>query len=164
MKPALQGVGVPELDKTIFRVTEPVIEETLRHLKAWSYSEAVCHWLGECSPQFAIVSTVWIPTFTATATSYDISSLEMLRLKQKLDSSGLSLLAQIHSHPGAAFHSSRDDNTAASPWPGFLSIVVPNFGRISGRFLESVECFELVGNRTWNHWATEDKLNRLRIL
>jgi hypothetical protein len=39
------------------------------------------------------------------------------------------LLAQVHSHPGTAFHSFGDDERATSFHPGFMSIVVPRFAR-----------------------------------
>jgi proteasome lid subunit RPN8/RPN11 len=37
-------------------------------------------------------------------------------------------VARIHSHPGAAFHSSTDDRNPALSFDGALSIVVPYFG------------------------------------
>jgi len=37
------------------------------------------------------------------------------------------LVAQVHSHPGTAFHSAGDDKLAISFHPGLISIVVPNF-------------------------------------
>lgn len=162
----LRGNCLPRVGETTFRVAEDVVEGTIRHLRlsAQISCEAVCHWLGSHRGQFAEVNTLWMPVFTATAVSYDIGSLEMLRLKQELDRRGLSLLAQVHSHPGSAFHSSRDDLTAASPWPGFISIVVPNFGRLSSSFLDSVECFELLGDCKWNHWNPKEKRRRLVIL
>lgn len=39
------------------------------------------------------------------------------------------LLAQVHSHPGAAYHSPGDDDGATSFHDGFISIVVPEFAR-----------------------------------
>ena len=87
--------------------------------------------------------------------------MELLRLKNRLDQSGLCLLAQVHSHPGAAFHSSRDDLNAASPWPGFISIVVPNGGWIADGFWASVEAYELLGAAKWKHLNGAEKLRRL---
>jgi hypothetical protein len=39
----------------------------------------------------------------------------------------LSLRAQIHTHPGSAYHSATDDEFPVVSQPGFVSIVVPNF-------------------------------------
>ncbi len=41
----------------------------------------------------------------------------------------LSLIAQIHSHPGRAYHSSTDDAYAIATTIGCVSIVVPDFAR-----------------------------------
>lgn len=53
-----------------------------------------------------------------------LHKLNVLLYKEKL-----TLLAQIHSHPGRAYHSSTDDAYAVATTVGCLSIVVPNFGR-----------------------------------
>jgi proteasome lid subunit RPN8/RPN11 len=39
------------------------------------------------------------------------------------------LIAQVHSHPGEAYHSWGDDAFPAEHCDGFLSVVVPDFGR-----------------------------------
>lgn len=39
------------------------------------------------------------------------------------------MVAQVHSHPGAAFHSPGDNQRPASSHPGYISIVVPRFGQ-----------------------------------
>jgi hypothetical protein len=36
---------------------------------------------------------------------------------------------QAHTHPAAAYHSSRDDALAIVHTPGFLSLVIPDFAR-----------------------------------
>lgn len=41
----------------------------------------------------------------------------------------LTLIAQIHSHPGRAYHSGTDDAYAVATTVGCVSIVVPNFAR-----------------------------------
>jgi hypothetical protein len=35
---------------------------------------------------------------------------------------------QVHTHPGEAFHSRTDDEYPIIHTPGFLSLVIPNFG------------------------------------
>ena len=47
-----------------------------------------------------------------------------------LAKSGLALLGQVHSHPGAFVdHSAGDNERALMPYDGFLSIVVPYYAR-----------------------------------
>ena len=144
-----------------YLVPPSITAETLAHLRRYRTTEAVCFWLGTLDAHGkAELSEMWIPEFTATSVSYDIPPLEMLRLKSHLDEALLSLLVQVHSHPGAAFHSSRDDLNAASPWPGFISIVVPSHGHITGEFWESVEIYELLGGAEWKHLTVKEKLER----
>jgi hypothetical protein len=40
----------------------------------------------------------------------------------------LGIRIQVHTHPRAAFHSPTDDAFPAIQTPGFLSLVIPNFG------------------------------------
>jgi proteasome lid subunit RPN8/RPN11 len=138
-------------------VVPPAIpQKTLAHVRAHR-TEAVCFWLGRPRGGLTVVEEIWIPRFVATAVSYDISPSEMLRVKAHLDQSGLSLIAQAHSHHGSAFHSSTDDMNAASPWPGFMSIVVPNFGYVRADFWEAVEVYELLGAGKWHHLSLTDR-------
>ena len=144
----------------IYEVSPNITDETLAHLRRHTNTEAVCFWLGATvGTSSAVIKTVWVPEFTATAVSYDINPMEMLRLKAYLDESSLSLVAQVHSHPGMAFHSTRDDLNAASPWPGFISIVVPNGGRIDD-FWNSVEIYELLGAAEWKRLNPSEKSRR----
>lgn len=145
-----------------YTVPPSITTQTIVHLRRYPVTEAVCFWLGTPGDgQPAKINELWVPEFTATPVSYDIQPLEMLRLKQHLDEKGLWLLVQVHTHPGAAFHSRRDDLNAASPWPGFISIVVPNHGHISGGFWESVEVYELLGSASWKHLDPHEKKERL---
>lgn len=54
---------------------------------------------------------------------------EMRSLLRALRVRDEKLIAQIHTHEGLAFHSYGDDTRATSYHPGFISIVVPRFGR-----------------------------------
>jgi len=86
--------------------------------------------------------------------------MEMLRLKAHLDASGQSLVVQAHSHPGSAFHSSTDDLNAASPWPGYISLVVPNFGHVAGDFWKQIEVYELLGGGKWRRLSAAERSTR----
>ncbi len=54
---------------------------------------------------------------------------ELHRLNVWLFRNKVTLLAQIHSHPGRAYHSSTDDENAVATAVGCLSLVVPDFAR-----------------------------------
>lgn len=53
---------------------------------------------------------------------------ELHRINVWLYKNGLVLIAQIHSHPGRAYHSSTDDEFAVATTVGCFSLVVPDFG------------------------------------
>jgi hypothetical protein len=46
----------------------------------------------------------------------------------ELGATGMGIRVQVHTHPGAAFHSRTDDEFPIIHTPGFLSLVIPNFG------------------------------------
>jgi hypothetical protein len=52
---------------------------------------------------------------------------ELHRINVWLFRNGLTLIAQIHSHPGRAYHSSTDDEYAVATTVGCFSLVVPDF-------------------------------------
>lgn len=60
---------------------------------------------------------------------YAVTGDELHRINVYLHQTGQTLLAQLHSHPTDAYHSSTDDAYPIVTKLGALSIVVPNFGR-----------------------------------
>lgn len=165
MHVTLNATSVVAPASTVYRVAESIIKGTLSHLRKYARQgmEGVGYWVGSYRPLEAEVGELWIPRFEATSVSYDVRPQEMLRLRKELDASGHVLLAQVHSHPGSAFHSSRDDVYAASPWPGFISIVVPNGGRINRPFFEVAEVFECSGGSQWRRLGPEEKYSRFVV-
>ena len=148
----------PSFPGGTFTVPPSIVESTLAVLRR-RRTEAVCYWLGRLSEIVTIVCELWIPEHDADVVSYTVTPEEMLRLKQHLDEAGLAIVAQIHSHPGAAFHSATDDQNAASPWPGFISIVVPRFGDVDD-FWSEVEIYELIHGTHWQHVIGPEKTER----
>lgn len=59
---------------------------------------------------------------------YAVDGEELHRINVYLHENGMVLIAQLHSHPGRAYHSSTDDAFPIITKLGGLSIVVPNFG------------------------------------
>ena len=80
-----------------------------------------------------------------------------------LRSNGEFLFAQVHSHPGIAFHSDDDCNEAISYKKGFISIVVPDYGQnMNG--LDVCAIFEYVGNGIWDELSTKIVNERFTII
>ena len=58
---------------------------------------------------------------------YAVDGDELHRIKVWLYNNNLDLIAQIHSHPGVAYHSDTDDRYPIVDTVGGISIVAPNF-------------------------------------
>ncbi|MCI0590815.1 MAG: Mov34/MPN/PAD-1 family protein [Gammaproteobacteria bacterium] len=54
---------------------------------------------------------------------------EMRAVLHALQARDEKLVAQVHTHPGEAFHSLGDSQSPASFHPGYISIVIPHFGQ-----------------------------------
>ena len=73
---------------------------------------------------------------------------ELHRLNVWLYRKGLSLIAQIHSHPGRAYHSDTDDRYAVAATVGCFSLVIPDFAR--GPFqIERLASYRLDVSGAW---------------
>jgi len=59
---------------------------------------------------------------------YFVSGETLFQLNRALADTGLRLIAQVHSHPGEAYHSEADDRYAIVTVDGGFSLVVPDFG------------------------------------
>ena len=53
----------------------------------------------------------------------------MARVVRTAIDCGLQVVGQVHTHPGKAFHSAGDDDGARIAYTGFISIVIPDYGR-----------------------------------
>jgi hypothetical protein len=75
-------------------------------------------------------------------------SEELHRLNVWLYRRKLSLIAQIHSHPGRAYHSSTDDQYAVATTVGCFSLVMPDFA--TGPFaIDRLASYRLDASGTW---------------
>src|SRR5207253_2960750 len=59
---------------------------------------------------------------------YFVTGDTLFQINKILSDRGLRLIAQVHSHPGEAYHSEADDLYAIVTTEGGFSLVVPNFG------------------------------------
>jgi hypothetical protein len=67
---------------------------------------------------------------------------------------------QVHTHPGQAFHSAIDDSYSIVHLPGFLSLVIPNFG-FGPPIFEDAYLAELTEN---GDWKSVTVTNRFEII
>lgn len=145
--------SVAELQNiTTVCVPEDVIDETWRALRAFGSKgcEGFVLWLGSLSSASATVEVAFVPAQSSIrgedGVGYFVTSETLFELNRELHRSGLRLLAQVHSHPTEAYHSSTDDAYAVVTAEGGFSLVVPDFARGKPR-LATCAVYRLQGAR-----------------
>jgi hypothetical protein len=117
--------------------------ETQTHLRATGKRglEGMALWTGTVEGSNAEITEVIIPKQQGHRTEHGLAVSvpgdELHRINVHLYKTKRRLIAQIHSHPTEAFHSTMDDRYAIATALGSFSIVVPDFA--SGPF--SIEDF-----------------------
>ena len=137
-----------------------IVERTFDTLRKCGHGKYECavYWTGPPSDDF--VDNVEHPVHTQSSFGYEIDSDWLTQFWKRLARLGRSVKAQIHTHPGAAFHSSTDAICPIISQPGFVSIVIPAFARGAPSF-ESAWIGKLDAKGTWRHLATPADVLRL---
>lgn len=133
------GDGAPRHslnDVDLFVVPSDVLRGTIAALREAGQEsrEAFVLWGGifRSEREFEFRSAVR-PAQTSMATEDGllvyVDGEALFRVNRELYERGETLAAQVHSHPGEAYHSETDDAFPMMTLVGGLSIVVPAFGR-----------------------------------
>lgn len=117
-------------------------------------------WVGELGP-VAVVRGVWPVSAQGDAAHARVSFEDVLALGERVHARGWFILAQVHSHPFDAFHSSIDDRHPVSHQEGFISIVVPDFA--AREPLEGWSFNEHLGSGRWRALDEKDIGRRLSV-
>lgn len=95
--------------------------------------EGMALWAGRITGRAARVTATCIPAQRGLRTEQGLAVVidgdELHRLNQWLYQQGLMLIAQLHNHPGRAYHSDTDDAFPIATRAGSLSLVVPDHAR-----------------------------------
>jgi hypothetical protein len=122
------------------QLKKEVLERAFEHLRCCGAGrcECVVYLTGPVDDP-GVIDGVMHPRHTAGPGGYDLDSAAIADLWRDLVAERRSIRVQLHTHPGVAYHSSRDDALALIHTPGFLSLVIPDFalGKIGfdGAFL-----------------------------
>ncbi|WP_071074436.1 Mov34/MPN/PAD-1 family protein [Mesorhizobium sp. LCM 4577] len=127
------------------------IQAHLRAVGQQGY-EGMALWAGVQRERHFEVTEAIIPQQRHIRTSDGVCVIvpaeELHRLNVLLYKRNLKLLAQVHSHPGRAYHSTTDDAYAVATTVGCLSLVVPNFAR-EAFDLTRVAAYRLDSEANW---------------
>lgn len=155
------------LGRSEYAIPLSVIVVTLGHINRHGSEglECMVFWAGKALGlgKFEVTDCIH-PHHHATSLSVDIEPDESSRIQRMLFQHKQILLAQVHSHPSAAFHSSRDDSLSMSHKPGFISIVVPSFGRIRLSDLSECKVYEHIGYGRWRNLTPKEVAGRFVIV
>ncbi|QHO77922.1 hypothetical protein ACH79_40370 [Bradyrhizobium sp. CCBAU 051011] len=141
-------------DVTVLSVPPGCVDELDAHLRKVGCEghEGLGLWVGRQTGHHFQVHRTLIPAQrhirTADGVCVVIGPEELHRINVWLYREKLALIAQIHSHPGRAYHSSTDDEYAIATTVGCLSLVVPDFARVPFD-LRNVASYRLDGAGVW---------------
>jgi len=138
-----------------------IIGETLEFFKDNGKDdlEACAIWVGKEHHDIFEIKEVWFPKQENTMISYYIPDIDVHNINVKLNKNKYSAIAQLHTHPGEAFHSSIDDEYTILCLPGSFSIVIPDYGNIPICAIDNWVVYRLLNGE----WTLQTK-NKVRSL
>jgi proteasome lid subunit RPN8/RPN11 len=90
--------------------------------------EGVAYLLGRTDGTVTLATTVFVPAARTTAGSFFVEPRSMAACMQAAAAHELQVVAQVHTHPGGAYHSDGDVEGAKIRYAGYASVVLPNYG------------------------------------
>ncbi len=156
----LNQINRVHIDADVVRATLEVLQRFgAEHL------EGLVLWLGDVEADRAHVLQAMVPEQEAISSEegvgYFVSGETLFKLNQSLSTSGLRLIAQIHSHPGEAYHSDADDRYAIVTADGGLSLVVPDFGKAPAD--PTAWAVYRLSNGQWQELSSQQARTLLRV-
>ncbi len=123
------------LDIHTVSIPEDLVQQAHLHLQRVGKLgyEGVALWAGKRDREVFFVTHTIIPAQTPlrlpSGVCYFVDATELHRLNVWLYKQQLTLIAQLHSHPEEAYHSSTDDAFPIVTTVGSFSLVIPNFAQ-----------------------------------
>jgi hypothetical protein len=122
-------------------------------------NEGFALWAGERHGSIFYVTECIIPAQSGLryegGVCVRVEADELFRLNVHLYEAGLQLVAQLHSHPGDAYHSDTDDAFPIATVSGALSLVIPDFAR-EPFALDRCAVYRLLPARGWVGLSDEE--------
>lgn len=146
------------------------IASVYKHLRASGEKglEGVALWSGifNSDTEFEIKSTI-IPAQRAYSSDdgllYVVGEDELHRINEWLYKNRQTLISQIHSHPGRAYHSNTDDAYPIIARMGGVSIVVPDFA-FRPFILEDWAVYRLFPQKGWVELNLRETESLIKII
>jgi proteasome lid subunit RPN8/RPN11 len=110
-------------EASVLAMRECIAEEILRG------HEGIAYLFGQTNGATTVVVGAMRPEARTTVGSFSVTSIAMAAVVRAATDAGLQVIGQIHTHPGDAYHSDGDEDGARIVYDGYVSIVVPEYGR-----------------------------------
>jgi hypothetical protein len=129
--------------------------------------EGMVLWAGMQQDKVFNVTELIVPQQKGLRTADGVCAIveadELRRLNMFLYRNALELVAQVHTHPTEAYHSTTDDEYAIANTIGSFSIVVPNFAVVN---YELSECavYRLDARGSWLEVDESQAPNRIVVI
>ena len=91
--------------------------------------EGIAYLLGQSDGSNTLAVTAIRPHAKTTQGGFAVTSAAMADVVRSAVDCGLQLVGQVHTHPGRAYHSEGDEDGARIAYSGYVSIVLPDYGR-----------------------------------
>ena len=140
----------------LLRLASNILDASFETLQRCGQGKRECavYWIGASASD--VVDGIEHPAHVASPFGYEIESGWLTQFWRQLAASKRSIKAQVHTHPGKAFHSATDDEWPIISQAGFLSIVIPNFAA-GEPTLEGAWIGRLQRNGGWRELASADE-------
>jgi hypothetical protein len=111
----------------ILRLARDIVHSTFRTLRECGGGECECtvYWTGPSGED--LVDGFQHPVHKRSPFGYEVNDNWLTEFWKQLAASKRGVKAQVHTHPGQAFHSAADDQWPIVSQAGFVSIVIPDF-------------------------------------
>ncbi|TAV76227.1 Mov34/MPN/PAD-1 family protein [Rhizobium leguminosarum] len=139
---------------TRLSISKSLIQETINRLQVGGrrQEERAVLWLARQTVQVPVpVAEVYEPEQVTDVDYFRLPPASMQALNAYLRTRRLRIAAQVHTHPGRAYHSKVDDEWAFVRHEGALSLVLPHFASTTmpTNFLQQVMTYRLSPRNTW---------------
>ena len=122
-------VLTPDVPKLL--ITKDCLEamQKCMRLEITKGHEGICYLLGRTTGNTTLVISVIRPDAETTEGSFHVESVSMVKVVRVASRFGLQVVGQVHTHPELAYHSKGDVDGARIAYTGYVSMVLPNYGR-----------------------------------
>lgn len=136
----------------------PQLRETFARLRHCGQGRRECQvlWVGPWADPLRVTRVVH-PLHDARGDGFELSSAWLTGFWHELAARREGVRAQVHTHPGEAFHSATDDAWPIIHTAGFLSLVIPDFASGPVGF-ERTYLAEIQPDGRWVEVASAERL------